>query len=340
MRVGEALVGGLQVEGGDWGDWDAPGGADATDQRKALVRAVARLGALVLERERLLRERTQAQATELALRQTQVQMEEFLATAAHDLRSPLTAIVGFIDLAERQTERLTAAMQEAHSELAARAYSVRGSLGDAAHGAERLTRLINLLFDTAAIRSGKLELHLAPCDLVELVREQVAALRVGAPERIIRLHTPTAASMPIVVDADADRIGQVVTNYVTNALKYSPLDKPVDVSVECHGSRARVLVCDQGAGIPKEERTRVWDPFHRVSGVTVQNEIQNGTKGTNGGNLGLGLHICKAIVEAHGGRVGVESTTGEGSTFWCTLPLAGAPLTRQDEYLRPVKATI
>jgi signal transduction histidine kinase len=277
----------------------------------------------VLERERLLRERTQAQATELALRQTQAQMEAFLATAAHDLRSPLAAAVGFLDLAQRQTERLAAAVREEYPLLTPRVEGVRARLDDTAEGTQRLTRLLTLLFDTAALRTGKLELHRAPCDLVALVQAQMEALRVAAPERTIRLHLP-AASEPMVVEADADRIGQVVTNYVTNALKYSPLDQPIDVSVEAYGSRvhvARVVVRDQGPGIPKAEQARVWEPFHRAPGVTVQ----GGAPGQNG-SLGLGLHICKAIVEAHGGRVGVESTVGEGSTFWFTLPLSDAPL--------------
>ncbi len=297
MHVGEALVGLLQVDAGDGRNernernGGTPGEANATEQREALLRAVARLGALVLERERLLRERMQAQATELALRQTQVHMEAFLATAAHDLRAPLTAVVGFLDLAQRQTERLAAVVQEAHPELVPRADAVGARLHDAAEGAERLTRLLALLFDTAALRAGKLELHRAPLDLVALVRAQVAGLRIAAPERMIRLHLP-ASGEHIVVEADADRIGQVVANYLTNALKV--------------------------------ERARVWEPFHRAPGVTVQSQTHSGAPG-QGGSLGLGLHICKAIVAAHGGQVGVESVVGARSTFWFTLPLAGAP---------------
>src|SRR5258706_10990938 len=304
MHVGEALVGLLQVDAGDGRNernGGTPGEANATEQREALLRAVARLGALVLERERLLRERTQAQAIELALRRTQVHMEAFLATAAHDLRAPLTAVVGFLDLAQRQTERLAAVVQEAHPELAPRADAVGARLHDAAEGAERLTRLLALLFDTAALRAGKLELHRAPLDLVALVRAQVEALRVAAPARIIRVHPPVAASESIVVEADADRIGQVVTNYVTNSLKYSPPAQPVDVGVELStevsagvpvalgGGWARVTVRDRGPGIPKEERGRVWEPFHPAPGAAGQGKTHSGTPGPGqGGSLGLG----------------------------------------------------
>jgi len=146
---------------------------------------------------------------------------------------------------------------------------------------------------------------------------------VAAPNRTITLHTPADAE-PIPdtpVEADADRIGQVVTNYVTNALKYAPPDRPVDVWVAARGSRARVVVCDRGPGIPAAERAHVWELFHRAPGVAVQDGKQSGV---GQGSLGLGLHICKAIVEAHGGRVGVKSALGQGSSFWFTLPLAQA----------------
>jgi signal transduction histidine kinase len=244
-------------------------------------------------------------------------MEEFLAVAAHDLRTPLTATAGFIDLAERQGKRLEVALREESHDLTHDVAAVRSHLEQAKQSAERLRRLLALLFDTAAIRAGKLQLHCAPVDLAESVREQVEALRAAAPERMILLHlAEDGASIP--VDADADRIGQVITNFVTNALKYSPSDRPVDVTVAARGGQAgvaRVLVCDQGPGIPKEELGHVWDLFHRVPGVSPQS-------GTYGGSLGLGLHICKAIITAHGGRVGVKSTAGHGSTFWFTLPLA------------------
>src|SRR5260370_30479083 len=110
-------------------------------------------------------------------------------------------------------------------------------------------------------------------------------------------------------------MGRVAPNYVPNALKSSPPDQPVDVSVEAHGSRARVArvaVCDQGSGIPKEERARVWEPFHRAPGVTVQSQTHSGTPG-QGGSLGLGLHICRAIVAAHRGRDGVDTAVGAGA---------------------------
>ena len=120
------------------------------------------------------------------------------------------------------------------------------------------------------------------------------------------------------VEADADRLGQVVANYLTNALKYAPPERPIDVSVGVRRGVARVAVRDRGAGISEAERGRVWELFHRVPGAAAP----GGTAGSlRGGSLALGLYISKAIVEAHGGRVRVASAVGEGCTFWFTLPI-------------------
>jgi signal transduction histidine kinase len=142
----------------------------------------------------------------------------------------------------------------------------------------------------------------------------VEALRLANPQRTIDLHVLAAGPVPVV--ADVDRIGQVVTNYLTNALKYSPEDQPVAVRVAVMGAVARVAVTDHGPGLPPREHERIWQKFYRAEGVRVQSG--------SGSGLGLGLHICKTIVEAHGGLVGVESAVGKGSTFSFTLPLAEA----------------
>lgn len=268
----------------------------------------------ITERNRLEREREDARTNELAARETSRRMEAFLATAAHDLRSPLGAIVGYLALAESASEKLEAAVREACPELTSKVAVVRDREKESIQGADRLTRLLTRLFDMAAIRADRLELRRAICDLGVLAREQVEALDMQAPGRIVRLRVPEDGT-PILVYADADRIGEVIMNYLANALKYSPTDQPVDILVEKRKGRARVAVRDWGPGIPKDECPRVWDLFHRAPGVTEQG-------GARGCSLGLGLYICKAIVEAHGGRVGVESAVGQGSAFWFTLPLA------------------
>lgn len=274
------------------------------------------------ERNRLAREREEARADEVAARETSRQLEAFLAIAAHDLRTPLTALVGYLALATRQAERLAIAVRGESSELLRYVTAVRTRLEDADQSADRLTRLLSRLFDLTAIRTGKLELHNEPFDLAALVREQVTAQRVAAPERTIRLRVP-ARGQPILVEADADRIGQVVANYLSNALKYAPPNRPVDVVVAARGGQARITVRDQGPGLPQEERARIWEEFHRAPGVEGQCDVSCGARS---GSLGLGLYISKAIIEAHGGQVGVESEPGKGSTFWFTVPLAGVGL--------------
>jgi signal transduction histidine kinase len=135
--------------------------------------------------------------------------------------------------------------------------------------------------------------------------------REAEPQRSIRFQHPHNGS--VLVYVDAGRIEQVVTNFLTNALKYSPADRPVEVRVEVEPHQARVWVRDQGPGLPPEEQERIWERFHRAQGV----EVQSGT----GVGLGLGLYISRMIVERHQGQVGVESTPGQGATFWFTLPL-------------------
>ena len=178
--------------------------------------------------------------------------------------------------------------------------------------AERLNRLINDLLDTSRIRSGRLELKLAPIDLTALLSQTVEEQRQAAPERTILLVT--SDDQPVTMWGDDERIGQVVTNYLTNALKYSVETRPVEVGLDVEAGQARVWVRDQGPGITPEEQVHIWERFHQAAGI----EVQSGS----GAGLGLGLYISRTIIEHHHGQVGVESVRGQGSTFWFTLPLA------------------
>jgi len=278
----------------------------------ALAGATADLAAMVLQRDRLYQEREAGRVRELTLQETTQRMDEFLATASHDLRAPLTVTMGSIDLATQRFERLAAAVLARTPDLAKQVEAARDSLDETSHSVDRLARLVALLFDTSLVHAGKFELQRMPCDLVAVVRESLEALRLASPQRAIDLQVVAAG--PVQVVADADHIGQVVTNYVTNALKYSAEDQAVAVQVAVTRAEARVAVADHGPGLPRREHERIWQKFYRAEGVRVQSG--------SGSGLGLGLHICKSIVERHGGRVGVESAVGKGSTFWFTLPLA------------------
>ena len=237
-------------------------------------------------------------------------MDEFLSIASHELRTPLTTINGNIQLAKRRLKVLSAS-QNLDEETTEILDFVQELLGRAERQVHVQDRLVSDLLDVSRIQANRLELHMSNCDLIEIVREEVEDQRSAAPSRLIALDVPHAMAIPI--KADRDRIGQVLTNYLTNALKYSASDRPVEVQAKLENERAYVSVRDEGPGLPAEEQAKLWRRFYRVPNITVQ----SGT----GIGLGLGLHICKTIVERHGGKVGVESAPGQGSTFWFTLPV-------------------
>jgi len=177
-----------------------------------------------------------------------------------------------------------------------------------------LNRLVDDLLDIARTQGDHLELQCKMCDLAAITREAVEEQRKTWPARTIRLEMDEGIELPVY--ADADRIGQVITNYLTNALKYSAEGKPVNVVVRREGVVAVLSVRDEGPGLSEEQQARVWEQFQRVEGVEVRSNPHGSTAG-----LGLGLYISKIIIEQHGGGVGVQSIPGEGSTFWFRLPL-------------------
>ena len=263
--------------------------------------ALVRQGLAVVDNERLYLQR------EEALRNATAQMETFLGMAGHELKNPLASTKLSLQLAARRLRQ----MSQREPEIAPKLEPVLETMARAERQEHRLDRLVNELLDTSRIEAGKLELHLEPTDLVAIVREVVEEQSQMNPRRTLRLECPSDLWAPVL--ADADHIGEVVTNYLTNALKYSPLDRPVEVGVEVETQQAQVWVRDQGPGLPPEEQERIWERFHRAEGI----EVQSGT----GVGLGLGLHICCIIIEQHHGQVGVRSAPGQGSTFWFNLPL-------------------
>jgi len=305
MFVGDPLVGILLL---DYGGVEH----DYTEEETALAGAIAKLAALVIERERLLYERAKAQANELALREANRRMDEFLGMAGHELRTPLTAISGNIQLAQRQVKKSIDENGKYADDLASKLELIKTLLDRAERQVRLQNRLVGDLLDISRIQANKIALKLETCDLVAVVREAVQDQCLLAPTRSIPLHVPAKRAVPVV--ADADRIGQVVTNYLTNALKYSAADRPVEVFLAIEGQMARVSVQDKGPGLSQTEQQAIWERFYQVERITVQSGSSTG--------LGLGLHICKTIIEQHRGQVGVQSSPGEGSTFWFNLPLA------------------
>ncbi len=171
---------------------------------------------------------------------------------------------------------------------------------------------MNDLLDVSRIQAEKLALRLERADLLAMICEVVQEQQQANPQRTIQLCLP--ASQQVMVNADAGRIEQVVMNYLTNALKYSPEDAPVEVGAALEPGVVRVWVRDHGPGIPLAEQEHIWKRFHRVAGT----EVRSGS----GVGLGLGLYISRSIIERHQGQVGIESGPDhQGATFWFTLPL-------------------
>jgi PAS domain S-box-containing protein len=236
--------------------------------------------------------------------------QEFLSMVSHELRTPLTSIMGLIDLALMQIDlRPKSLPQEAERLLG----QIEKTLKRADGQVEIETRLVEELLEVSRLELHKFELSVQPCNLVTIVQETVANQQAARTHRV-ELVLPPDEVVPVL--ADAGRIGQVLTNYLTNALKYAPVDQPISVCLEVAGSSARVSVRDQGSGLTPEQQQHVWERFYQVAAPRH--------RGPDRG-LGLGLAIVKAIVEQHQGQVGVQSAPGRGSTFWFTLPIEVSP---------------
>jgi PAS domain S-box-containing protein len=233
--------------------------------------------------------------------------QEFLSMVSHELRTPLTAIMGLIELALMQIDlRLRSLAPEAEGLI----NQIEQVLKRAGGQVDIETRLVEELLNVSRLEMHKFELLVQQENLVTIVQETVANQQQVASTRHIELALPPDEVVPVMVDAG--RIGQVLTNYLTNALKYAPVEQVVSVRLEVEASIARVLVRDQGPGLTREQQQRVWERFYQVAAP--------GHPRPDGG-LGLGLAISKAIIEQHQGQVGVDSAPGRGSTFWFTLPL-------------------
>ena len=221
----------------------------------------------------------------------------FLGGVAHDLRNPLSALKMATDVAR-------------HGGQASSPERLEWALAIVARQIERLDRMVGDLLDATRIESGRLELRPAPLDVRPIVGHVVELYRPVSPAHVIVFVEPAEA---VVAECDPTRIEQVVTNLVSNALKYSPDGGRVTVSAFAELSEAVVSVSDEGIGIPPEERERIFEPFRRSP---RSRELVPG--------VGLGLSVARKIVAGHGGTLEVESRVGVGSTFRVRLPLVSA----------------
>ena len=233
--------------------------------------------------------------------------QDFLSMVSHELRTPLQSIMGFIELALLYIGLLPRPLSPRLEKPIGKIEMV---LKQALRQVDIEARLVEELLDVSRLETQTLDLALQRCNLTAIVQEVVTRQQQAAATRHLELVLPL---QKVLVMADPGRIGQVLTNYLANALRYSPAEQDVLVRLDVVGRMARVSVVDQGPGLTPEQREEIWEPFYQAG--------PPGYRGTEGG-LGLGLHIARSIVEQHGGQAGVESRLGQGSTFWFTLPLA------------------
>jgi signal transduction histidine kinase len=260
------------------------------------------------------------------MRELDQRKDEFIATAAHELRNPLTALSGHHQLLSRQM----AGPPEPDPGMA-RHVQVMG------RQITRLTELIERLLDASRIQLGRLALDRETQDLAAIARTVVSDYEAGEEGRhSIELVTP----LQVVGHWDVTRLEEVLSNLVGNALRYTPDGTPVRVEIEDEGTWVRVSVADRGPGIPPDERDRLFDRYYQTgplnSAVVEAVQPLPGRPGPGGQavqvrpvppkkkGLGLGLYISSEIVKAHGGEIGVSENPGGGSIFWFRIPKARA----------------
>jgi signal transduction histidine kinase len=284
-----------------------------TGEEIALIKGIARLAAQVIEKVRLLQERSASQANEQKLQEATRRYEDFLSTASHELRTPLTTIKGNVQLAQRRITTLQKQADQSHLSHE-QLQRIELPLKETLPNFTRLERMIRELLDFSRIQANRFVMQKRPCNLVEIVRNTIEMVRQAVPERTFLLSLPAQEIVPLIVDAD--RISEVIQNYLSNAHKYSPLEQPIETYLTLEKTLARVAVHDHGAGILPEDQIYIWDRFYRAPDIATHEQ------GGSNSNLGLGLYLCKEIISLHHGQPGVQSTPGQGSTFWFTLTQA------------------
>ena len=240
--------------------------------------------------------------------------DEFVSVVSHELRTPLTSIHGALNL-------LSSGLIDAHSDRGRRVIDI------ASEGADRLVRLVNDILELERLESGKISLLQRSCNAADLLEKATDLMQVVANRAKVTL---AVYSQDIQLNVDSDRIIQVLTNLLGNAIKFSPEGSTVSLSVELVNGESEIIaahgyaslqesplttnilftVKDQGRGIPEDKIESIFERFHQVDASDSRKK----------GGTGLGLAICRSIIQQHGGRIWAESVLGEGSRFYFTLP--------------------
>ena len=278
-------------------------GAQPDDRVRRMAEAVAERAGPALQNAQLWSDLQDRMSREQAAQRIK---DDFLSIVSHELRTPLTSIQGYSQLLEGRlrSDRASESKEMAHVRV------IRSQVG-------RMRRLVDDLLDVSRIdRRGGVSIETTDFDLADEIREAVARLRREHRDRDIEVRAPDA----LTIHADRDRIDQVMTNLLENAVKYSPDGGPITVTAERRGGEVEVRVADTGLGIPAEHRENVFERFYQADGEAGRRRF---------GGLGLGLYITRAIVDAHGGRIWVapNEEAGRGSVFGFRLPRVAMPLT-------------
>ncbi|MEO5986855.1 MAG: ATP-binding protein [Candidatus Limnocylindria bacterium] len=274
----------------------AQAGDGAGDDLHRLAEAVAERAGPALQNAQLWSDLQDRMAREQAAQRIK---DDFLSIVSHELRTPLTSIQGYSQLLEGRLR------SEVHGESKEMAHLrvIRSQVG-------RMRRLVDDLLDVSRIdRRGGVSIETSDFDLADELREAVSRSQRDHADREIVLRAPESLG----IHADRDRIDQVLTNLLENAVKYSPDGGPIIVTAEGRGSEVEVRVADAGLGVPEEHRANVFERFYQADDDAGRRRF---------GGLGLGLYISRAIIDAHGGRiwVGANADAGRGSVFGFRIP--------------------
>ena len=271
LNLGGELIGSMCVWGGPISD--------------TALQAISNLAAIALERARA----EEISSRMEAARQNEAMKAMLLDALAHEFKTPLTSIKAaassILDTGPSAQQELRAVIEEE---------------------ADRLDSLVSETIRMARIEAGDLQLHIRPHSIREIISLALEKLRILVEDREIKIDI--SPGLPDVL-ADAELAGLTIRQLLTNALKYSNPETPIEIRAHAEDGRVRISVKDSGPGIPEKERSRIFERYYRMS------ENADRVPGT-----GLGLHIARNIVEAHGGQIWVESEVGSGSEFYFTLP--------------------
>jgi signal transduction histidine kinase len=249
------------------------------EEHEVLVEAVANQAAVALDNAKLYEE----------IRSLNAKKDEFIGFASHELKTPLTTISGYLQLAEQSPEMTGQFLPKINKQVT------------------RLSAIISDLLDISKIQAGKFDLRLTEVSIQSLIKESVEAVKQLSPKHEIKCEFPTENTVLLI---DNTKMSQVLINVLTNAIKYSPDSYKIVISAVRLGDEAQISVRDWGTGIAAEHLDKIFSQFYRVS--KTSDKIQG---------MGLGLYFCKEILEAHHGKIWAESTEGEGTTIHISLPI-------------------